>query len=230
MNDKTRFLIKNLSRGLFWLLIILVLFVYISSLVDEEQIEAFLQPIFDRPLLVFLVFIVSEIVFGIIPPEIFMLLSAQANELGFYVLSITMFSTLSYGAGSLGYFIGRIISKREFFKFLSNKYLNKYTHQIKRFGGFLIIVAAVTPLPFSAIAMLMGAIKFPFNKYLLYSVFRFIRFGVYAFIIWNAVHFEKDKGKEKLTSINEERIEALEYDNIVHTNVSDKPQIIFMQF
>jgi len=184
VSDKSRFLIKNLFRGLVWLLIILALFIYVSSLVDEEQIEKFLEPVFDKPLLVFAIFIVSEIVFGIIPPEIFMILSSQSDDLLYYSVSVLLFSLLSYGAGSLGYLIGRIISKREFFTFLSNKYLNKYTAQIKRFGGFLIIVAAVTPLPFSAIAMLMGAIKYPFNQYLLYSLFRLARFALYAFFIW----------------------------------------------
>lgn len=184
MNEKTRFLLRNLTRGLIWLLIIVALFIYISSLVDEQQIDTFLQPIFDRPVLVFLVFILSEIIFGIIPPEIFILLSAQGNHLIYYILSIVLFSILSYGAGSLGYLIGRLLSKREFFRFISNRYLSKSTAQIKRFGGFLVVVAALTPLPFSAIAMLMGAIKYPFDKYLIYSLFRILRFVLYGIIIW----------------------------------------------
>ena len=55
-----------------------------------------------------------------------------------------------------------------------------------RYGGFLVIVASLTPIPSTGVPMLVGLLKFPLKNYLLFSLFRFVRFAVYGFIIWEA--------------------------------------------
>jgi membrane protein YqaA with SNARE-associated domain len=57
---------------------------------------------------------------------------------------------------------------------------------LQKYGVFLILVAAITPLPWSAISMLVGSLHYPSKKYLLWALARFIRFAVYAAIIWEA--------------------------------------------
>ena len=189
MNDKTRFLVKNLSRGLLWLIVIVTVFIFVTSLIDEVHFEAFLEPIYDEPFWVFVVFMTSEVVFGIIPPELFMLLSAQKEDIVMYSISIGMFAVLSYIAGVIGFYIGRVLENTKVFKYIYTHFLEKYVSYLRRFGGFLIVVASLTPLPFSAIAMLMGGIGYSRNKYLIFSLFRFVRFIVYSILIWNTNMF-----------------------------------------
>lgn len=186
LSEKTKFLLSNLIRGLVWLIVIVALFLYVGSLIDEAHIEEYLQPIYDKPFWVFVVFALSEIVFGIIPPEFFMIWSARSTDIGFYVTTIFVLSILSYGAGVIGYLIGNYLHNTSLYKYIHTRYLEKYIRYFQQFGGFLIIVATLTPLPFSAIAMLMGAVRFTYKKYLLYSLFRFARFTVYSILIWNA--------------------------------------------
>lgn len=54
----------------------------------------------------------------------------------------------------------------------------------EQYGAFLIIVASVSPLPFSAIALLSGAGGLERSTYLKYSLLRIVRFFVYAYILW----------------------------------------------
>ena len=61
-----------------------------------------------------------------------------------------------------------------------------YEEFFRRFGGFLIFVAAVTPLPYSAVCLLVGSVNFKFRNFLLISSTRFLRFAVYSYILWEA--------------------------------------------
>lgn len=189
LSEKTKFLLSNLTKGLLWLSIIVGFVLFVNSVFDEVDYEKHLQPINDQPVWVFLVFLVSEIVFGIIPPEIFMLWGAHLEGLGFYIFSIAIFSTFSYGAGVLGFFFGNYMYKTGFYEFLRKHVLKNYIIYLNKYGGFLVIVASLTPLPYSAISMLVGSVKFPFKKFLAYSSFRFLRFAAYSFIIWHAYGF-----------------------------------------
>lgn len=188
MKDKTKFLTKNLIKGLLWLAILIALMVYASSLLDNVSYDKYLKPIYDRPFWVYFAFLVSEIVFGIIPPEVFMFWSAHKQDLLFYIFSMTLFAVFSYSAGVIGYFIGNRLHHSGAYAFLKQRVFKEYVHYFEKFGGFLIIVAALTPLPFSAISMLIGMVKFPFGRFLTFASFRFARFSVYAVIIWHATH------------------------------------------
>ena len=66
---KRRFLFKNLGKGLLWFLGLVIVFVLFKRYVPIN--EEFLDKLYDQPMLVYLVFAISEIVVGIIPPEIF---------------------------------------------------------------------------------------------------------------------------------------------------------------
>ena len=65
-----------------------------------------------------------------------------------------------------------------------NKYLIKYREMFNQYGSYLVIVASVTPIPFSAVALLAGAGGLNKTIYLLYSLFRILRYFVYAYILW----------------------------------------------
>ncbi|MEL7003656.1 MAG: VTT domain-containing protein, partial [Bacteroidota bacterium] len=76
--------------------------------------------------------------------------------------------------------------KIKFLRNIFNQYIRRYKNVLNRYGGFLIFVGAVTPIPFSAICMLVGATGYPFPKFLLMGSARILRFVVYAFVIYQA--------------------------------------------
>lgn len=184
-SERTRFFLKNLFRGLIWLAVIVGGYFYLKSHYDIT-LQGVLGPLYDQPAVIYSIFLVSEVVFGIIPPELFMIWSLRHELLLQYILNVTALSVISYFAGLIGYYIGSHFSNTQIYASLKKNYLDKFEGYFNRFGGFLIVVAALTPLPFSGICMLMGAVKFPYRRFLLISTTRFLRFAVYAAIVWEA--------------------------------------------
>lgn len=186
MGEKTKFLLKNLLRGLIWLAIIIAAFLFIRSNVDVETYEKY-SHLLDNTVGMFIVYIISELFFGIIPPELFIIWALDTQEISGYIIINLLLALFSYGAGIAGYFFGRFLYSTLFYRFIRRKFLRKYERLLNKYGPYLIIVASLTPIPYSAICMLVGSVKYPFRRFLGYTLFRFLRFIAYAFIIWETV-------------------------------------------
>ena len=134
----------------------------------------------------FSIFLASEVMIGIIPPELFMIWASRNGIVLDYVGNIALLAVISYMSGLVGHWIGTYLNQSKFYRLMKRNFFGKYERYITDFGGFIIIVAALTPAPYSGIAMLMGSIRYPLNRFLMFALFRFVRFGVYGFIIWEA--------------------------------------------
>lgn len=167
------------------LTVIVVGFILFKKYVDIEMAEV-LAPLYAHPGWVYLIYTCSEILVGIIPPEFFFMWALKVGDAWDYVGIVSALAALSYVAGLLGYWFGSRFSRKPFFRKLRVRVIGKYEKYFETFGAFLIIVASVTPLPFSGVAMLVGSVGFNFSKYMLYSSTRFLRYALYAFIIWEA--------------------------------------------
>jgi membrane protein DedA with SNARE-associated domain len=143
-----------------------------------------LEPIYENVILVLLVFLVSEILIGIIPPEIFIIWALRNGVLNEFLVLVGLLSLISYFSGITGYFIGHYLSRSLFFRFFKRRFLKKLDQRLKAFGMYLILIAAITPLPFSGVSMLIGSVRFPFRKFALLSLSRFLRFAIYAYVFW----------------------------------------------
>ncbi len=183
--DKRRFLIKNLLRGFLWLAVIVIAFIYARKNYDFT-LQSILGPVYDRPSIVYFIFLASEVIFGIIPPEFFMIWSLRNEVLSTYIGNIIALSAISYIAGIIGFGIGAYLKNTQFYKEMKKRVFGKFEKHLNNYGGFLVVVAALTPLPFSGIAMLVGSVHYRFRKYLWFSLLRFLRFLVYGIVIWEA--------------------------------------------
>ncbi len=144
---------------------------------------------YEQPILVYLIYSASELLFGIIPPEIFMIWALRLEVLTSYLLNIGAFAVISYLAGVLGYLIGNYLNHTRYYAYFRRRVFGRYEHYFQRFGAFLIIVAALTPLPFSGVSMLIGSVDFPTKKYITYATTRFVRFAAYGYVVWQANAF-----------------------------------------
>lgn len=183
--EKFQFFFRHLARGLLWLGILIGGFILFKKYVSIDYLD-WLKPVYERPLVVYAIYSASELLFGIIPPEIFMMWALRDGNVGVYAQHILLLSVISYAAGVIGFLIGRYLQHTQFFNIFKNKVFGKYEKYLYRFGAFIIIVASVTPLPFSGVSMLIGSVEFPYKKYLLFALTRFLRFAAYSFIIWEA--------------------------------------------
>ncbi len=187
ISDRYRFFIKNLAKGLLWLTVIVFSFVLLQHYVPEGYFRELLQPMYDRPVLLYLIYTASEIFFGIIPPELFMIWASKLGSVFLYVEAVFLLALISYGAGFVGYYFGRFLSTTISFRYVRRRYFEKYQAYLHKYGFFLLIVASLTPLPFSAICMLVGSAKYPVKKFMYYTLFRFLRYALYSIIIWQSV-------------------------------------------
>lgn len=182
--SRSKFLFKNLLRGLAWFAVIITAYILLEDFI-HENFQSNIEQLKNRPFILYSVFFASEVIFGILPPEIFMLLWYKANvTLGFYITSLTVLTVISYAAGIIGYYIGKYFSQTAFFKRIHARHLQQYDLLLKRYGGYLVFVGAVTPVPFSATCMLAGSIHFSFRDFLLICITRVLRFAFYGWVVW----------------------------------------------
>ena len=179
---RSSFLWKNLLRGLIWFGIIITAYILASE--DLKVYQKEINDIGDRLPLLLGIFTVSEIIFGIIPPELFMLIWQSKGILSEYVVNLTYLTLISYAAGVLGYYIGHYFSKTSLYSRISDRYLKQYDRQLKKFGIYLVLVGAITPVPFSATCMLAGSVNIPIKDFLLICISRIIRFAGYGWAVW----------------------------------------------
>jgi membrane protein YqaA with SNARE-associated domain len=182
---KSTFFFRNLAKGLIWLAVIVSLFVFAKHNVNRELILRF-EPFFEHTVFILSIFTLSELIIGIIPPEVFMIWSLRSGDFHTYVLYILLLTVISYMAGIAAYFFGRYLHNTRLYSYLHNRYLQKSEKLLQEYGLYLILVAALTPVPFSGVAMLVGAVHYPIKQYFYWSLSRFIKFALSAWIIWEA--------------------------------------------
>ena len=129
-------------------------------------------------------FFVSETLLGLVPPEIFIAWAGKMYSPWFY---LAVLAVLSYGGGLLSYWMGRSITKMPSVHNYLEVKMEKQLKNSKKWGGFLIMVGAVLPLPFSIACVAAGIIEFPFKNVMLYGSLRFLRFAIYGLIIFNVL-------------------------------------------
>ena len=129
-------------------------------------------------------FFASEVLLGLIPPEIFIAWAGKMNNPWVY---LSIIAVLSYVAGLIAYWVGIYITKTpKVHAYLETK-MKKQLKNSKKWGGFLIVVGALLPLPFSISCMAAGLIEFPFKNVMIYGSLRLLRFAIYGAIIFNAL-------------------------------------------
>lgn len=182
--DLKAFFTQNLLRGLAWFAVILLFFFFVDFFFSDF-LEAIMNSLKDRLYWIFILFFSSEVIIGIIPPEFIMKLFTVDNSFQHYVFLILSLSAVSYIGGIVAYYIGRRFQRSRLLLGLLKRESNrKYFHYYRRFGGILIVIAAITPVPYGLVALLSGSAGFTFSKYMIFNSPRFLRFVVYGYIIW----------------------------------------------
>jgi membrane protein YqaA with SNARE-associated domain len=129
-------------------------------------------------------FFASETILGLVPPEIFI---AWAGKMDNPWLYLGFLAVLSYVGGLVSYWIGKAITKIPSVHNYIEVKMEKQLKNSKKWGGFLIMVGAVLPLPFSIACLAAGIIEFPFKNVMLFGALRFIRFVIYGLLIFSAL-------------------------------------------
>lgn len=178
-----RYVTCNLLKGIAILGFFVLIYVLFKEFVHVDYLK-WLEPFFDHSLLILLIFLVSELFIGIIPPEIFILWALRKDTFLEFSGIILLLALISYSAGLFGYFAGSRLNRLLYLRFFRRKYLKKLEKNLQTFGVYLIVIASLTPVPYSGTSMLIGSANYPFRKFSFYALTRFVRFGGYIFFWW----------------------------------------------
>ena len=189
LSGRMRFLLKNGLKGLGWLVLVLGVYFLFEEVVISRAPDAWVEKLYVKPPLVYLLYCFSEFFFGLFPPELFMIWAFKKGDTLHYVLNVAFFAGVSYIMGYVTFLIGRYFYKHESIRLLQRTMLKDSWPLLKKYGLFLIIVAALTPIPWSAVSLLVGSAGYPSIRYLKYALFRLLRFAVYGYIVFQTHQF-----------------------------------------
>lgn len=131
--------------------------------------------------IIFSFFLLSETVLGLVPPEIFI---AWASKSATPWMFLFILASMSYLGGIIAYYIGnRLFLIPAIKNHIENK-IAKHITNLRKWGGLFVFIGAMLPLPHSIVSLACGLIKYNFKYYLLWALFRYLRFVIYAFVIF----------------------------------------------
>ena len=180
---KQKFILRSILKTLFSLLLLIGIFILLKAYIPDNY-QKYLSCLSEYPFILYTFFFLSEVVLGLIPPELFMI-AVLKESLIFFALQLLLFTGLSILGGSVAYGVGYYFKNSRFILyFISLRSTKKYINIYKKMAGLIVILAAVTPLPFAIISLISGLFSLKFTTFLKYSTFRIIRFGVYGGLLW----------------------------------------------
>ena len=103
------------------------------------------------------------------------------------VVYLSFLALASYIGGILSYFAGKAITRIPAVHRAMETKMSKHIKNTEKWGGFLIVVGALLPVPFAVTSVAAGIINYKFKYYLLFGLLRFIRFYGYALVIFSIV-------------------------------------------
>ena len=130
---------------------------------------------------IFSFFLASETILGIIPPEVFIAWASRSANPWLFLFAL---ATISYVGGIISYFIGNRLFLIPIIKNNIENKIEKHIVNLRKWGGFFVLLGAISPIPHSIVSLASGLIKYSFKHYLLWSLFRYARFVIYALVIF----------------------------------------------
>lgn len=170
------------------LLLILAAFAFTVWLITEyvidvDEMEAV---IFSRlpDWLIVLTLLISESFTGILPPDMYIL---WAKSFSYPYLMVFLLAAISYTGGIVSWFIGTKLHKLKRVKLWVDEKFAEQVVIFKRYGGLVIFISALTPLPFSPVSVVAGMVGYPFRLYWLVALSRYARFFLYAYVFYQVM-------------------------------------------
>ncbi len=164
-------------------LFMLVLWGFTTFVLDINQME---EIIFSRlpDWLIFTTLFISECFTGLLPPDMYII---WANTFPHPYLIVFFLALLSYVGGMISWFIGTQIHRLKRVKLWVDVKFKEQVKLFRRYGGLVIFISALTPLPFSPVSTVAGMIDYPFRLYWIVALSRFLRFFLYAYFIYQVI-------------------------------------------
>lgn len=116
-----------------------------------------------------------------VPPDAYLLAGSAAGVDPYLVIATGSLASIVAGCGA--YFIGMALSKLPRFKTILDSEGDPALRLLKRLGIAAVVVAALTPVPFSLICYMAGALRVRFAPFVLATLARIPRMAGFFYLI-----------------------------------------------
>lgn len=178
------FIWDNTKKALIPLTIIVGILLYINyEVMSINDMLLYITQNFSDTF-IFSLFFASESILGLLPPDIFI---AWTKSTSSPLLYLSFLALLSLGGGIISYYKGRtLLLIPKINDYLEGR-MSKHIRNMQKWGGFLIAVGALLPLPFAMACLAAGMIKFPQRHFFVFASLRILRFVIYGYAIYSAL-------------------------------------------
>lgn len=183
--DAEKRFLRRKILGALVLLAILLAAVGLSGHFFREEVTTFANVINDRLGFGGLagIFFLSETIVSPLPPDIILWIVATSELNAEWPRRIALLGILSVLGGHLGWFLGGHVGGTRVARVLMGRYRRRSVLVTKRYGSWAIVLAALTPLPWSITCWTAGILRMDWSRFLVASLVRFPRIFVYYLII-----------------------------------------------
>ncbi|MBD3723409.1 MAG: short-chain dehydrogenase [Flavobacteriaceae bacterium] len=179
-----RFIWENTKKALLPILLFIAVLLFINYRVMSinDMLLYITNNLSDT--LIFTVFFISESFLGLLPPDIFIAWTKNSDS---PLLYLTFLALLSFTGGVFSYYFGRtLLLIPKINNYLEGR-MTKHIQNMQKWGGLLIAVGALLPLPFAMACLAAGMIRFSERYFFLFASLRFLRFVIYGYAIYSAL-------------------------------------------
>ena len=188
MHSTDQSFFKKYIRQKILLTIIALLLVVVANILLNRYASGYFNDIAQKLSVSYtlagLVFFISEILIGIFPAELFMMIY-QYKAWSEYFTIVLILGVISCLCGFIAFIAGRYLNAAKIAKIIVlQKKFKKYGDLFLKYGWVIILLAITTPLPFALVSFIAGYFKFSPATFLKIIVpVRIIRFFISAYII-----------------------------------------------
>jgi membrane protein YqaA with SNARE-associated domain len=119
------------------------------------------------------------------PPDIALMVIAKGPLRSDWPTYLMLITVASFLAGHLAYFWGSILSHQTWLPSMITEWPEKHQDLVKKWGGRVVVIGALTPFPYSLACMSAGFVKLNYRTFMIATVWRIPRILTFYF----AIHF-----------------------------------------
>ena len=127
----------------------------------------------------------ADLIISPVPPDAALFFIGKSSLHSSWAIYVPILGVVSTLAGVCGWLVGQKIKGLPYFKKLLD-YFEQSEHRsaAKKYGFWMVVLGALTPLPFSLTCWLAGIFRMPFKNFLIAASFRIPRFIIYYWAIF----------------------------------------------
>jgi len=176
---------KHLLRAMI-VLFVFIVFIFALAFTFENSINHFAESLNERFGFLGLMGVVffADLVVSPIPPDIALFFLGRSPMHEMWYLYVPLLGVASTVAGIGCWFLGQKLEKLPVFRRIVEYYGQDYKKDAKRFGFWIVVIGALTPVPFSLTCWFAGMFRMPLKTFVKAAAVRIPRFVLYYWALF----------------------------------------------